>query len=51
MYKNVVRIKQERALTEQEREEVFRLTEEQKRLSDLLDSSLRLDPVLVLKNN
>lgn len=39
MYKKVVNIKvKRRALTEPEREEVFRLTEEQKRLSDLLDS-------------
>lgn len=39
MYEKVVSIKNKRrALTEQEREEVFRLTEEQKRLSDQLDS-------------
>lgn len=39
MYKKVVAIKaKRRALTDQEREEVFRLTVEQKRLSDLLDS-------------
>lgn len=39
MYKKIVAIKQKReTLTEQEREDVFRLTDEQKRLSDLLDS-------------
>lgn len=39
MSQKVVAIKQKRRiLTDQERAEVFRLTEEQKRLSDLLDS-------------
>lgn len=39
MYKNIVAIKKKRrVLTDSERAEVFRLTEEQKRLSDILET-------------